>query len=67
MGAPNDELTHDHVMRRMYSDAAGTPGMHHFVWDGRDEHGTTAASGVYLVHSNDGHRVSQSHRVFLVK
>jgi len=54
------------LVRRLHQGELA-PGLHHFIWDGRNEQGTASASGVYLVHSNDSHHASQSHRIVLVK
>jgi hypothetical protein len=42
-------------------------GHHRFVWDGRDDQGVAAASGVYLVRASSGGRSVSSRALTLVK
>jgi len=43
------------------------PGSHHVLWDGRDESGTPAASGVYFVRLIGARDGSRARRVVLVR
>lgn len=51
---------------RVLADGEFEPGRHSVTWDGRDAHGTTVASGVYLYRFESGN-VSQTRKMILLK
>jgi flagellar hook assembly protein FlgD len=50
---------------RTLHDGPGTPGLHPFAWDGRDDRGAVVPGGVYLIELKSGSRTRVEKAVLL--